>query len=205
MRCADNVSDTVVDTGLGDTLYIAGGQSVRIIDLRFATATAAFLTVPRTWRNAGPIRAISLRDDGMLAAGVGGGAVAIWDATGPWEGRGVGWPGRGGHREEARVRAMCLTPHAALVGCADGYVASLSLHDDTPYDEKLVPASQSKTGICFLAVDDAAAGALVVGRDNGSLTVFDPHGAGTAVDWEKAAAACGLHDLVGANSASPFW
>jgi WD40 repeat protein len=204
VRCAEAITETVVDTGDGDTVYIASGQVVKVVDLRCAASTAAILSLPRTWRNCGPIRTLALRADGMLAAGVGGGAVAIWDATGPWEARGVGWPGCGGHRARKSVRAVLLSSQSVIVGCADGRVATLALDGYNGYDETLSAASKLTASVRLLALDSSN-NVLAVGRDDGSLEAFDMKHESTVVDWEKAARVCGMESRVGYTGESKFW
>jgi WD domain, G-beta repeat len=209
VRCSDPISAIVVDSHRGDTVYVAYGRAAKVIDLRDSASTAAILSLPASWRSdSGPIRCMALRDDGMLAAGVGGGGVAIWDAAGPWEARGIGWPGRGGHRESKCVRVVALTPDAALIGCADGRVSTLAL--DGRYDEVLAPSAFSKQGVSALIVGRGRrCRYLGIGRDDGSLDVLDMLAEGkVVVDWEKAGRACdGLwgREALENCTPSPFW
>jgi WD40 repeat protein len=204
VRCAEAITETFVDHGDGDTVYISSGQTVKVVDLRCAASTAAILSLPRTWRNCGPIRTPALRADGMIAAGVGGGAVSIWDAMVPWEARGIGWPGCGGHKARKSVRAVLLSSQSVFVGCADGRVATLALDGYNGYDETILAASNLTAGIRLLALDDSKT-VLAFGRDDGSLDAFDMKHECTVVDWEKAARVCGIEPGVRFKSISKFW
>jgi hypothetical protein len=209
VRCMDPITAVAIDAHRGDTVYVSSGRAVKIVDLRDAVSTAAILSLPQTWcADYGPIQCLTLREDGMLAAGVGGGGVAIWDANGPWEARGLGWPGRGGHRESKRVRVVALTQDAALVGCANGRVSAVGLEGG--HDEVVGPASFSKRGVSALIVGIGRSKRLLgVGRDDGSLDVLDVLSVdGVVVDWEKAARSCGLAKRIETRegtTASPFW
>lgn len=186
LKIGDAIKDLAVDQMWGDTVYVACSSTVRVIDLRASASTAAILSMPRNWRNAGPLRTLTLRHDGLLAGGVGGGAVAVWDATGPWEARGLGWPGRGGHRESRAVKAVALSSRTAILGCADGRVSSLCLDDDISYDEIVAVASHSRVGVTAIATDSNRENILAIARSDGSLTSYDIFDDDVVIDWQKA-------------------
>jgi hypothetical protein len=139
----------------------------------------------------------------MLAAGIGGGAVAIWDSTGPWEARGIGWPGCGGYRERKSVRTVLLAAETALLGCGDGRVVVLGLDARGGTEDAIVPGSNSSSGVKLLAMDRSNC-VLAVGHED-SLSVLDMTDEGTVVDWEMAARVGGLEPRPGLGSRSRFW
>lgn len=198
------VRDVVADAAR-DTAYVAAGASVRVLDLRAGGATAAVLSLPRAWRSDAAAAVLALRDDGLVAAGVGGGGVAVWDPRGPWEARGLGWPGRGGHRESRSVRSLVVTEEAAIVGTGDGRVAALALDGSAAHAVAFACAGEkggeaARAAVQSMALDRRREGLLAVCRADGSMDVLDMCARSTAIDWEKAEVACGV-----AHGSSRFW
>lgn len=207
LKCGDAISAVVVDRRR-DTAYVASRKSVCVVDLREPNRTAAILSLPRAWRNVGAIPTLTLRKDGLLAAGVGPGAVAVWDACGPWEARGlgsVGWSEYGVGDERLSVRSVALSNEAAVCGRGDGVVSVLGLN--STYGGKVVipkRRSDCQCAVRALFLDQQRESLLAISREDGSMEVCDMEMRSTEVDWGKAKLACdGDKPVQGASSR--FW
>lgn len=186
IRITSTIRAICVDHMWRNTVYVSSGNSVSVIDLRAGVSIAAILSMPVQWRNAGQIRTLTLREDGLLAAGIGAGAVAVWDATGPWEARGLGWPGRGGLRKSRAVSAVALTSRVAFAGCGDGRLSVLSLDNGVHYAEALPVSGRGSVAVTAIATDDVNGDSLAIASTDGSAFTLNMRHDDTVIDWEKA-------------------
>lgn len=142
-----------------------------VLDPRMGLAsTAAMLSLPRAsrWYNAGDIGALCLSKDGRLAAAVGGGGVAVWDACGKWEARGLGWPKRWLQKTNRKLRAVLLGGRSVVAGGGARELLTFSI--DGAYQGRVAEDGVRRAGVtCLVGVE----GGFLCGRANGRVDFAD--------------------------------
>lgn len=166
---------------LRGVVYVGGRTSVSVLDLRMGMdRTAAVLSLPRGrgW-NGSEIGCMALGKDGRLVAGVGGGGVAVWDARGGWEARGLGWPRRWAEREGGGLKAVLLMERSVVVGGGGRELLTFGL--DGHFEGVVAEDGVRRGPVCGLVEVE---GGIVVGRSDGRVDlarVVDG-----VPDWERA-------------------
>lgn len=207
VRFSEPITSAIADVehgARGDTVYVAFKNLVRVVDLRDRASVAAVLSLPSTWHRQESINALALRRDGLLVGGVGAEGVAVWDATGPWEARGLSMP-RATSRSSShrRITRMAVSTDSAFFGDALGRVSVLPLHGKAPIVNSFGSRTRSNNAVALLHVDLVEPHSVLVGYSNGLVHSFSSNHAGVSVMWERASA---IVDGTGIPSGqSPFW
>lgn len=105
--------------GKDGVMYAACGPCVQVLDRRVGLAhSVCTLSLPHGWRDGsdGTVGRLRACDDGALCATVGGGGVAMWDARGTWDARGLGWPQRWHGVGGKKLRALCVAGRCVMAG-----------------------------------------------------------------------------------------
>lgn len=176
-------------------VYAGGRTSVSVLDLRMGMdRTAAVLSLPRGrgWVGA-EIGCMALGDDGRLVAGVGGGGVAVWEARGGWEARGLGWPRRWAEREGGGLKAVLLMERSVVVGGGGRELLTFGL--DGRFEGVVVEDGARRGPVSALV---AVEGGIVVGRSDGRVDLARTKDG--VPDWERA-----REVLNGRKKGRKFW
>lgn len=206
-RLATGVRSIAVGGGSGghDVVYAAAGPAVHVLDARAGLCTACVLSIPRAWRHAdsaageggaGTVRALALRADGTLAGAVGGGGVAVWDARGAWEARGLGWPRRWDGRDGKALAAIHIRGRCVIAGGGGNELLTFAL--DGSHDGLLPEAAAPAGPITWIG---SLGPCVAVARVGGSVRLLDPRTA--SVDWRGARRV--VRDQAGAKASQRFW
>lgn len=153
-------------------VYAVCGRCVNVLDPRMGLgSTAAVLSLPRgrTWAGIGNIRALTLAGNGRLAAAVGGGGVAVWDPTGRWEARGLGWPRRWGTDVAWGLNAVMLGGKSVVVGGGAKELLTFSL--DGRYEGLVMEDGVRRAAVSALI--DVGEEGFVVARADGRVDFAD--------------------------------
>lgn len=180
---------------MGGVVYVGGKRSVSVLDLRMGMdRTAAVLSLPRGrgWASV-EIGCMQLGNDGRLVAGVGGGGVAVWEARGGWEARGLGWPGRWAGREGGGLKAILLMERSVVVGGSSNELLTFAL--DGRFEGVVAEDGKRRGLVCSL---EAVKEGIVVGRTDGAVDLARVVDA--IPDWERA-----LEVLEGEKRRHKFW
>ena len=185
-RLSSPIISAVASSPTGEVVYGATSKNVALLDIREGLdRTSALLTRPSAQRWAHTrITTLSLANDGTLAAGLGASAVVLWDATGRWEGRGLGWPARFVTDTTRRLKTVYIGNRSVFAGGATSEL--LVLAQDGVVGEIFGPSSMNsiyKARITDIRTNEENKGVIVV-RENG--VVEDVHVDAEKVDWEKA-------------------
>lgn len=180
-----------------DIFYVASGPAVHVVDARVECATVCILSLPRGWRGVGGgFGALALRADGTLAATVGGGGVAVWDARGSWEARGLGTPKRWDGDESKALRAVHFHGHSVVAGGGAKELLTFAL-DGSHYG--FLPDSHARhSTVSWIGpFGDFIAVAKVGGR----VDVLDTDS--VSVDWEAVSTIA--VEQTGLSARDKFW
>lgn len=183
--------------GSRDVFYIASGPAVHVVDARAECATVCILSLPRIWQGFGNgFGALALRADGTLAATVGGGGVAVWDARGSWEARGLGSPKRWDGDDAKTLRAVHFHGHAVVAGGGAKEVLTFAL--DGSHDGFLHDSRARRGAISWIG---AFGDSIAVARVGGRVDVLDIDS--VCVDWEAVNTVAA--EKSGLNAHGRFW
>eukprot|EP00177_Eucheuma_denticulatum_P006195 GFKZ01011303.1.p1 GENE.GFKZ01011303.1~~GFKZ01011303.1.p1 ORF type:complete len:455 (-),score=45.40 GFKZ01011303.1:336-1700(-) len=180
---------------MGGVVYVGGKRSVSVLDMRMGMdRTAAILSLPRGrgWSSY-EIGCMQLGRDGRLVAGVGGGGVAVWEARGGWEARGLGWPGRWAGREGGGLKAILLLERSVVVGGSSNELLTFGL--DGRFEGVVAEDGRKRGPVCSL---EAVKDGILIGRIDGAVDLARVSRG--VPDWERA-----LEVLDGEKGRHKFW
>ena len=168
-----NIVDVAVHNA---NIYTATQRCVHVLDARQGLATVAVLSLPRYWQSMS-IGKLHVSSDGTLAACVGGGGVALWEARGGWDASPLGWARRWEGRPSKGLRALMVTERAVVAG--GGARELLTFARNGRYEGLMMEGGRGGSVVDIIKV----AGGLAVARDCGAVQIADCEGA--TIDWEK--------------------
>lgn len=179
-------------------LYAGARGCVQVLDARVGFASSVgTLSLPTGWRGVG-IGRLVVCEDGAVAATVGGGGVAIWDARGPWEARGLGWQRRWEGDAAKSLQAVAVDGRTVIAGGGVGEL--LTFARGGGYEGVVCEIRGGRFG----AVEDIMkfGSGFVVSRVGGAVYFVD--GRSGVVDW-SAVQRVAMEERGDVGVAGRFW